>query len=123
MVKVTLSGLTVYNITPVGKPRMTQRDKWMKRQATEQYWIFKDQCRAYDIQFQSGCRVVFVLPMPASWSKKKKAEMDGKPHQQKPDLDNLIKALGDALHDDDSGLWDYRASKIWGYEGQIRIVG
>ena len=33
----------------------------------------------------------FILPMPKSWSKKKKQLMHGKPHIIKPDLDNIIK--------------------------------
>ena len=30
-----------YNITPVAKPRMTKRDKWLKRSVVEKYWEFK----------------------------------------------------------------------------------
>jgi Holliday junction resolvase RusA-like endonuclease len=60
--------------------------------------------------------------MPNSWSKKKKAEFNGKPHQQKPDLDNLIKAFKDALCEDDSYVHTYeRMRKIWGEEDYILI--
>jgi len=38
------------------------------------------------------------LPMPKSWSKKKKSAMAGRPHRQKPDRDNIDKAApGDSL--------------------------
>lgn len=47
--------------------------------------------------------------------------MFGKPHTKKPDIDNLCKALLDALYKDDSKIWDLRVTKIWGYEGQIEI--
>ena len=47
--------------------------------------------------------------------------MNGAAHQQKPDIDNLTKSLLDALFDDDSHIWDVRASKIWGYEGAIVV--
>ena len=47
--------------------------------------------------------------------------MDGSKHEDKPDLDNLLKALGDALYDNDSCIWDVRITKIWGYEGKIVI--
>ncbi|MBM7346076.1 Holliday junction resolvase RusA-like endonuclease [Pantoea coffeiphila] len=70
----------------------------------------------------SGCHVTFVLPMPASWSRKKRAASAGQPHQQKPDVDNLMKALMDALFADDSSVWDFRVSKIWGETGSIRIA-
>ena len=37
--------------------------------------------------------IQFHFAMADSWSKKKKAEMNGKPMQQKPDNDNLFKAF------------------------------
>jgi Holliday junction resolvase RusA-like endonuclease len=55
--------------------------------------------------------------MPKSWSKKKKAVMWGKPHTSKPDIDNLVKAILDALNgvafNDDSQIWEIQSSKIW----------
>jgi Holliday junction resolvase RusA-like endonuclease len=39
----------------------------------------------------------FWLPMPASWSKRKQAANLWKPHAQKPDIDNLTKAVMDAM--------------------------
>jgi len=59
--------------------------------------------------------------MPKSWSKKKKAEMLGQPHQQKPDIDNLLKALMDAVLPEDSHIYDIRATKYWGNVGGIDI--
>jgi hypothetical protein len=38
----------------------------------------------------------------------------------KPDLDNLVKALGDAVHVDDSHLWSIAAEKRW-TSGKPRI--
>ncbi len=69
----------------------------------------------------AGYRITFVMPMPKSWSKRKRAEMVGQPHQQKPDLDNLIKALLDACYQDDCEVWDLRATKVWGEEGAISV--
>jgi len=60
--------------------------------------------------------------MPKSWGKKKKEYFNGKPHQQKPDKDNLEKSLLDAIFNDDSHIWDGRVSKIWGEEGRIIIT-
>ncbi len=48
--------------------------------------------------------------------------MAGKPHQQKPDKDNLEKALMDAIYADDAHIWDSRVTKRWGEEGKI-IIG
>lgn len=47
--------------------------------------------------------------------------MNGKPHQQKPDKDNLEKALLDAIFEDDCRIWDGRVSKVWGETGKIII--
>lgn len=111
-----------YQVTPIGKPRMTRADKWKQRPPVLRYRVFCDEVRLYDISLPAGgSHVTFVMPMPASWSKKKRAEMDGKPHQQKPDIDNLTKSLLDALFDDDAHIWGIRASKIWGETGAIII--
>lgn len=112
----------VYLINPVAKPRMTQRDVWMKRPCVMKYRSFCDQVRDLKIYLpECGYHVTFILPMPKSWSKKKKIEMAGKPHQQVPDKDNLEKALLDALFQDDSHIWDGRVTKIWGVKGGIVV--
>jgi Holliday junction resolvase RusA-like endonuclease len=59
--------------------------------------------------------------MPVSWSKKKQIGLEGKPHQQTPDLDNLIKGFTDALTDADSQIWNISACKLWGREGAILV--
>lgn len=117
--------MPIYDICPVAKPTMTQRDKWLKppRKPVAQYRAFKDWVGVYKVQLPTeGASIVFVLPMPPSWSKAKKKRMAGKPHQQKPDTSNLLKALEDAIYADDSKIWQYSGlMKIWGYEGQIWI--
>ncbi|WP_460029401.1 RusA family crossover junction endodeoxyribonuclease [Mannheimia haemolytica] len=111
-----------YSITAMGKPRMTRADKWKKRDCVLRYRAFKDEVRLHNVSLpESGYHLIFVMPMPQSWSKKKKAEMNGKPHQQKPDKDNLEKALLDALFEDDCRIWDGRVTKIWGEMGKIVV--
>ena len=113
---------TRYKITPVPKPRMTGSDKWKKRPRVMRYWAFKDQVQAWRVKLpKRGAHVVFCMPMPKSWPKKKKVIMEGLAHEQTPDLDNLIKALGDAVYQNDSDISDIRASKIWSAEGAIFI--
>ena len=86
--------MKVYDITPMGKPRMTRADKWKKRPEVLRYRAFCDEVRLQGVDLpESGSHVTFILPMPASWSKKKRAELNGKPHQAKPDFDNMMKAL------------------------------
>lgn len=115
--------VTVYPITPVPKPRMTRRDKWMERECVMRYRAFADECRLRNVRLtESGYHVICVMPMPASWSQRKRSEMRGNPHQQKPDKDNLEKALLDAIYDDDSHVWDGRLTKIWGDRGAIVVI-
>lgn len=111
-----------YNITPIPKPRMTRSDSWKKRPCVMRYWDFKDQVREAGVKIpEDGYLITFVLPMPKSWSKKKKAEMFGTPHKQTPDKDNLEKALLDAVLDEDSHIWIGACQKAWGHEGGIII--
>lgn len=86
------------------------------------YRAYADEVRFRGVVLPESYHVTFVMPMPKSWSKKRRAEMTGKPHRQKPDKDNLEKALLDALHEDDSHIWDGRVTKLWGEFGRI-IVG
>jgi Holliday junction resolvase RusA-like endonuclease len=69
-----------------------------------------------------GADIIFYMEMPKSWSQKKRIEMLGEPHRQKPDLDNLIKALGDALYGDDSGIASIKAAKVWSCTPGITVV-
>jgi len=111
-------------ITPVPKPRQTRADKWKKRPAVMRYRAFADELRLKlprDVDL-NGRSVEFTFKMPKSWSRTKKAQMDGTPHLQTPDLDNTLKALIDAHLSDDSGIWSLAGlTKRWGYRGSIRI--
>ncbi len=109
-----------YPITPMGKPRMTRRDAWKKRVCVVRYHAFRDECRLRGVKILDGQTVRFVLPMPKSWSKKKAASLNGAPHRQKPDLDNLLKALWDVLRED-SHIASVTASKVWGEAGAIEV--
>ena len=113
----------IYNISPVAKPRMTQRDKWAKRPAVMKYRAFCDKVRLNDLLLPDcGADIVFGIPMPKSWSAKKKQAMNRSPHQQTPDLDNLLKALCDAVHKEDKHIWQYSAGKVWAETGYIEIT-
>lgn len=114
--------MTVYNIPPVAKPRMTQRDKWAQRPAVMKYRQFCDRVRFAKMELYScGMQVTFIVPMPESWSKKKREAMNGQPHQQRPDIDNYGKAVLDAVYGEDSHVWDVRFTKLWGQKGQIIV--
>ena len=111
-----------YKITPVPKPRMSQRDKWRIRKCVAEYWAFRDLVKLSRVRVpESGAHIVFYIPMPKSWGTKKRREMNGKPHKQKPDLDNLVKGLLDAIYDDDCVVWKISAEKRWADKGKIEV--
>jgi Holliday junction resolvase RusA-like endonuclease len=111
-----------YHIDPVPKPRMTRRDQWKRRPIVQRYFAFRDQVKICGIKLPlHGAHIVFVIPVPKSWSKKKQSEQIGKPHMQRPDIDNYLKGLLDAVFIDDSLVWDCRATKIWGELGRIIV--
>lgn len=114
--------LVRYDIKPVPKPRMTRSDKWKKRKCVVEYFEYRDLIKFNDVKlYDNGFYVKFTMPMPKSWSKKKKNEMNGKPHTQKPDVDNLLKGLMDAVYGDDSHIHTVFTQKIWGNDGYIEI--
>jgi Holliday junction resolvase RusA-like endonuclease len=110
-----------YDITPVPAPRMTRSDKWKKRDCVMRYFAFRDAVKAAGITIGDGYRIFFFLPMPESWSKKKKEAMRGLPHRQKPDIDNLCKALFDSVFDDDCHIAAIQLYKHWDDTGRIII--
>lgn len=114
-------------IDPVPKPRMTKSDRWKGRKVVLQYWDFKDnlkrECSEKKFELGDAYQVVFSVPMPKGWSKKKKERVKGSFHKARPDVDNLIKALNDSLKEEnDSSIYHVDAKKIWDYEGSIYIV-
>jgi Holliday junction resolvase RusA-like endonuclease len=114
--------MNCYPILPVPKPRMTQRDKWQQRPAVMRYRAFKDDIRLRKVELPTeGAMVEFAIPMPKSWSNARKSKMDGTAHRQKPDIDNLVKALADACFEDDSLIHTIAARKVWAQRGEIRI--
>lgn len=127
----------IFTVEPMGAPRMTKSDRWKtdpnhpnprkrQRPAVTQYFAFQNALlpQANLQRFRIGNRidVIFYISMPPSWSIKKKNEMRGKPHKQKPDTDNLIKAFCDALTGDDSQIWDKRGRKFWADRGSIEVM-
>ena len=114
----------ILEVAPFAKPRMTQRDRWAKRQIVIDYFAFRDTVKQEikrllalqnnnDKKSWEELDICFFIPMPKSWSKKKRSAMAGTPHKQRPDLDNYIKGLLDALLEEDCKVWRLSARKIW----------
>ena len=74
------------------------------------------------VQLSVYCR----FEMPKSWSKKKRSESQGILHDGKPDADNVLKAVEDALTDcgvwsDDKQVASAFISKRWSETPQTEI--
>ncbi len=116
-----------FDITPVPKPRMTVSDKWKNREIVTRYFAFRDVIR-YKSNLQ-GLRgipgivnsLIFRLPMPESWSRKKKDLLHGRPHEQTPDLSNLLKAFEDCWSEDRHIHTFRNLQKVWASSGSIEL--
>jgi len=101
---------------PMGKPRQTHSDIWKKRPVVIRYRKYCDQIRAASGKLPDNVYSIIVfayIPMPESWPKKKRAEMNGQFHRQKPDVDNICKGILDALFKDDSAIAGCCGWKFW----------
>ncbi len=116
----------IISIEPMGKPRMTQRDKWKGRPVVKRYHAFKDRIRDIipsipkDTQWLNWTS---YSTMPKSWSKKKKEEHKGQLRLSRPDRDNIDKAILDALFKEDSHVAAGLIIKRWddGYGARIEF--
>jgi Holliday junction resolvase RusA-like endonuclease len=112
------------NITPLGKPRMTQRNKWYTPPALQKYWDYANELKRLlpDYQLPIILNIVFYIPFPKSYSHKKRRELIGLLHMERPDIDNLAKGFMDAFKDngtDDKKVAILHAEKYWADQGGI----
>lgn len=101
---------------PIGKPRQTRADKWKKRPAVLRYREWADAARAAAPALPESPAKVTVyayVGLPKSYSQKKRAALAGMPHRAKPDADNILKSVCDALFPEDSMIWEKHIVKRW----------
>jgi Holliday junction resolvase RusA-like endonuclease len=110
-----------------------------RRRQLEKYFAYKQELAfvASKLGFQMPMghfAVCFYIPHPRTWRKWKINAYVGTPHRSKPDADNLLKGLFDALipkkkrskgetGKDDKELWCYSVFKFWCLpdDGRIEI--
>jgi Holliday junction resolvase RusA-like endonuclease len=101
---------TVINLIPVPTPRPRVVTNFVNgkrvsrtynsKKYTEYKKAFLQIAKMQNKRFLTGAlklEVLFVMPIPKSWSKKKREAMVGQPHICKPDIDNLLKSVLDEL--------------------------
>ena len=126
----------LFDVIPMGAPRLSQSDKWkinpnhidpLKRQrkVVTNYYVFKNSLhyQAKQMQFELGKTLdaLYLIPMPNTWSSKKKERMNGMPCEVKPDTDNITKGIKDTFRKNDSDIWYEKAEKRWAFRGSIII--
>lgn len=110
--------LATIKLQPIGKPRMTRRDKWAKRPSVVRYraWAGEARRQVKPLSLPANplrLKIVAYFEMPKSWSKAKRAELAGQPHRQKPDWDNVAKAVQDIFWTDDQVVAEGHVLKFW----------
>ena len=127
--KITIPG------TPVakGRPRLGRYGTYTpkKTQEYEEYikacWIAKFG-RICPTDKPLAVKVIFYMPIPKSANKKQKTEMaEGRiQHTKKPDTDNLIKSVLDALngiaYKDDSMIYKLTAIKKYSEKARTELT-
>jgi len=113
-------------VDPVTAPRQSQRSRWKPTLHELKYRAYRDELklkfRAAQFQLADQVEMIFYLPMPKSWSKRRKKELDNKPARTSPkDTDNLAKAVLDAIFKDDRHVWRLVATKYWSYDGGVMV--
>ena len=109
--------ITVYT-KALGKPRMTQRDKF--KPAAQRYFAYKDEVRRqvkiplWRLPEPLTFSWRIWLPIPPSVSQAENERRRGTGHRFKPDKDTLDKALMDILFSKDERIVGTRfQEKIW----------
>jgi Holliday junction resolvase RusA-like endonuclease len=126
----------LFDVIPMGAVRMTKSDTWKtnpnhsdpnkrQREVVKRYFDFKNTVTFQAIQMkyalQEILEIVFLIPMPATWSEKKKTRMNKQPVKTRPDLDNYVKAFMDSMSSEDGFVWKINAEKRYAYRGSIIV--
>lgn len=107
---------------PVGKPRMTKRDKWQVRPCVATYRAWCDVARLSVLHRTTKLLLTTptVLTVKAYFDSGKVHRCG--PHTVKADLDNVCKAVMDALFVNDQMIYELHATKLWCDGGPPRVV-
>ncbi len=113
----------VIPLEPFGKarPRVTRGHTYMP----DSYTAARDALRLLfgpvTIEPPWSLQVTAVRAMPGSWSKRRRGEMAGAWCVSKPDADNIVGAVMDALFEDDAAVVSVTCCKVWGPTPELRI--
>jgi len=118
-----------FNIIPIpaSRPRVTRWTTYYGKKYTK----FKEEMAAITeivklenlMQGNIYAEICFNVPMPKSWSNKKKESKDGRYCDNNADIDNYCKAILDSLngvyYEDDRQIVMLKATMFWAKTGSI----
>ncbi|NRD80308.1 RusA family crossover junction endodeoxyribonuclease [Bacillus sp. BRMEA1] len=118
-------------IEPMGAVRTTQKQKFMDKRAMR-YRTYKQHIALLVKQHIKSptnspilADITFYMPMPSSWSGKKKERMNGAIHRSKPDIDNMVKGLFDSFNKivwkDDNQVCEVHSKKVYSFNPGIGV--
>lgn len=118
-----------FEITSASRPRVTRYGTFYSKNYEAFRKVVGEWLEKQEINKLEGAikaKIIFLMPMPKSWSKKKKEELDNKYCLANKDVDNFCKSIFDILqgkaYDNDSQIASIEAKKLWTNEkGHITV--
>jgi Holliday junction resolvase RusA-like endonuclease len=109
-----------FEVTSASRPRVTRYGTFYSKNYEAFRKVVGEWLDKQKLKHLQGCiraRFIFNMPIPKSWSKKKKEELNGAYMNSRKDLDNLEKSVLDVLQgrifDDDCQIVKMLAEKRW----------
>jgi Holliday junction resolvase RusA-like endonuclease len=115
MIELVIPGVPVSQ----KRPKVTRKGTYnpSKKEQECAKIILTSQWYAELIRSPIHIEVKFLMPIPKSFSKKQQQKVIGEPHHSKPDIDNLLAFLFNAMSGivylDDRQIWNLQVSKIY----------
>jgi Holliday junction resolvase RusA-like endonuclease len=103
------------------RPRVTANGTYMPKSYQAARKALRTAFGAVTVRSPWIVRVTAVRQMPASWSHKRRAGMDGTWCLTKPDIDNIVAGVLDALFEEDSAVVSVSGMKLWGTAHEIKV--
>lgn len=103
------------------RPRVTANGTYMPKGYQSARKTLRAVFGAVKVRSPWIVRVTAVRQMPASWSKKQRAQADGTWCLTKPDIDNIVAGVLDALFEEDSAVVSVAGMKLWGTAHGLKI--
>ena len=100
---------------PVAKPRMTRSDKWKKRICVMAYraWCDWARLKAFKSKSKKLTLTKATTLHVVAYLQPRGKNMKAGPHTQRPDADNILKAVCDALFVNDEMIYAKTIKKLW----------